>query len=78
MYVISAAQNSKQDKVNEFFEKMTPQLQGQPVWSEWFGETHFMSQGLIKRHSTKSFVHISSLRNIVCSVPDFTSFLNLA
>ncbi|KAI0211007.1 WD repeat-containing protein 91 [Lamellibrachia satsuma] len=36
MYVISAAQNSKQDKVSEFFEKMTPQLQGQPVWSEWF------------------------------------------
>ena len=40
MYVIAAVQSNRPDKVNEFFEKMTPQLQGQSGWSEWFGETN--------------------------------------
>jgi len=41
MYVIAAVQSNRPDKVNEFFEKMTPQLQGQSGWNEWFGEKLF-------------------------------------
>ncbi|CAE1317798.1 WD repeat-containing protein 91 [Acanthosepion pharaonis] len=35
-YLVFAAQNNKHDKVMEFFEKMTPELQSQSEFREWF------------------------------------------
>lgn len=37
LYVVHAIQNSKQDKVTEFFEKYISELQPQSDWREWFG-----------------------------------------
>ncbi|KAG5317394.1 WDR91 protein, partial [Pseudoatta argentina] len=36
MYLVNAAVNGKQDKIQEFFTKMTPELQGHSEWKEWF------------------------------------------
>lgn len=36
LYIIHALQNSKNDKVVEFFEKYTAELQTQTEWREWF------------------------------------------
>lgn len=38
LYIIHALQNSKNDKVVEFFEKYTAELQTQTEWREWFGK----------------------------------------
>lgn len=38
LYVISAAQSNKSDKVSEFFEKMTAEIVNRAEWKEWFGE----------------------------------------
>ncbi|KAL5021151.1 hypothetical protein ScPMuIL_000306 [Solemya velum] len=35
-YLVNAAQNNRQDKIVEFFEKMTPDLQNQAEFKEWF------------------------------------------
>lgn len=37
LYIVHALQNSKHDKVVEFFEKYTAELQTQTEWREWFG-----------------------------------------
>ncbi|XP_043601251.1 WD repeat-containing protein 91 [Bombus pyrosoma] len=36
MYLVNAAVNNKQDRIQEFFTKMTPELQGHSEWKEWF------------------------------------------
>lgn len=36
MYLVNAAVNGKQDRIQEFFTKMTPELQGHSEWKEWF------------------------------------------
>ncbi|XP_050310768.1 WD repeat-containing protein 91 [Anthonomus grandis grandis] len=36
LYVIHAVTNNKPDKVIDFFLKMTPELQGQSEWKDWF------------------------------------------
>lgn len=36
LYLVNAVSNNKADKVSEFFTKMTPDLQGQAEWKEWF------------------------------------------
>jgi len=36
LYVVNCVQNKNPEKVKEFFEKMSPELQGQPDWKEWF------------------------------------------
>ncbi|KAG9428724.1 WD repeat-containing protein 91 isoform X1 [Apis mellifera carnica] len=36
MYLVNAAVNNKQDRIQEFFIKMTPELQGHSEWKEWF------------------------------------------
>ena len=38
MYLVSCVQNNKHDKVTEFFEKLTPEIQNQYEWREWFGK----------------------------------------
>lgn len=38
MYLVNGIINNKPDKVQEFFTKMTPELQGHSEWREWFGE----------------------------------------
>ena len=42
LYIIHALQNSKNDKVVEFFEKYTAELQTQTEWREWFGKLLFI------------------------------------
>lgn len=41
MYLVNAAVNNKQDRIQEFFIKMTPELQGHSEWKEWFGRIFF-------------------------------------
>lgn len=36
LYVVNASQNNRPDKVTDFFEKMTNDLQQQPEFKEWF------------------------------------------
>ncbi|KAJ8920303.1 hypothetical protein NQ315_011964 [Exocentrus adspersus] len=36
MYLINAVANNKTDKVMEFFVKLTPELQNQSEWKDWF------------------------------------------
>jgi len=36
LYVVNCVQNKNPEKVKEFFEKMSPELQGQADWKEWF------------------------------------------
>lgn len=38
LYVVHALQNSKSEKVVEFFEKYATELQSQSEWKEWFGK----------------------------------------
>ncbi|XP_043269266.1 WD repeat-containing protein 91 [Venturia canescens] len=36
LYLVTAAVNNRQDKIQEFFTKMAPELQGHSEWKEWF------------------------------------------
>ncbi|XP_035223575.1 WD repeat-containing protein 91-like isoform X2 [Stegodyphus dumicola] len=36
MYLVTCISSGRQDKLLDFFEKMTPDLQGQPEWKDWF------------------------------------------
>ncbi|XP_054258850.1 WD repeat-containing protein 91 [Macrosteles quadrilineatus] len=36
LYVVNAVSNNKADKVTEFFTRLTPELQGQSEWKDWF------------------------------------------
>ncbi|XP_012281601.1 WD repeat-containing protein 91 [Orussus abietinus] len=36
MYLVNAAVNNKHDRIQEFFNKMTPELQGHSEWKDWF------------------------------------------
>ncbi|KAK0183182.1 hypothetical protein PV327_001249 [Microctonus hyperodae] len=36
MYLVNATMNNKQERVHEFFTKMTPELQGHSEWKDWF------------------------------------------
>ena len=36
LYVINSIQTKRTDKVKEFFDKMTPELQGNAEWKDWF------------------------------------------
>lgn len=38
LYLINAITNNKQEKVTEFFTRMTPELQNQSEWKEWFSK----------------------------------------
>ena len=38
LYIVHALQNSKHDKVVEFFEKCASELQQKSEWREWFGK----------------------------------------
>lgn len=49
MYLVNAAVNNKQDRIQEFFTKMTPELQGHSEWKEWFGRVSFYRQKLEER-----------------------------
>lgn len=48
MYLVNAAVNNKQDRIQEFFTKMTPELQGHSEWKEWFGRLSFYGQKLLR------------------------------
>lgn len=37
MYLVTCLSSGRHDKLLDFFEKMTPDLHGQPEWKEWFG-----------------------------------------
>lgn len=38
MYLINTVVTSKPERMNEFFVKMTPELQNQSEWKDWFGK----------------------------------------
>lgn len=38
MYLVNAYSNGKQDKVHEFFERLSSELQHQLEWKDWFGK----------------------------------------
>lgn len=44
MYLVNAIINGKSDRIQEFFTKMTPELQGHSEWREWFGKTRITSK----------------------------------
>uniref|UniRef100_A0A0A9XRW3 WD repeat-containing protein 91 n=2 Tax=Lygus hesperus TaxID=30085 RepID=A0A0A9XRW3_LYGHE len=35
-YLVMAVSNNRPEKVSEFFQKLTPELQNQPEWKDWF------------------------------------------
>lgn len=37
-YLVNAVTNNKNDKVVDFFTKMTPEIQSLPEWKEWFSK----------------------------------------
>lgn len=45
-YLVNAIQNSRQDKVVDFFKEMTAELQNQPEWKDWFGKNSVLFVGL--------------------------------
>ena len=38
MFLVICAVNNKTDKVMEFFLRLTPELQNQNEWKDWFGK----------------------------------------
>lgn len=40
MYLVNAVANNKADKINEFFQKMTTELQNQAEWKDWFSKNY--------------------------------------
>ena len=38
MYVVNAVVNGKYDRLNEFFTRLSPELQGQAEWKDWFSK----------------------------------------
>lgn len=38
MYLVNAVFNNKAEKITEFFKLMTPELQNQNEWKEWFSK----------------------------------------
>jgi len=51
MYLVNAAVNGKQDKIQDFFVKMAPELQGHSEWKEWFGmDALFMRKSMMLQH----------------------------
>ena len=43
MYLVNASSNGKQEKVQEFFEKLGSDLQNQSEWKDWFGRHTFLN-----------------------------------
>lgn len=43
LYLVNAIVNNKSEKVNEFFVKMTPELQNQTEWKDWFGKSNLFT-----------------------------------
>ena len=73
MYVVNCVQNKNPEKVREFFEKMSGELQGQPDWKEWFAlpflpnpETNPAFVNYFSRHWQDSFM--LSLHNFLAIV----------
>lgn len=38
LYLVNGIVNNKPDKIAEFFVKMTPELQNQIEWKDWFSK----------------------------------------
>lgn len=73
LYIVNCASTGKHDKVTEFFEKMAPEMQGQPEWKEWFvipfiknPEENPVFQLFFTRHWQESMM--VSLRNLLSVV----------
>lgn len=57
MYLVNAAVNNKQDRIQEFFIKMTPELQGHSEWKEWFGRIFYFSLASNAYEKQKRNIH---------------------
>lgn len=68
MYLVNAAVNGKQEKIQEFFTKMTPELQGHSEWKEWFGMT------FSHMHSSNEFMTSRIQKIIICMLCDIAAF----
>ncbi|XP_003745816.1 WD repeat-containing protein 91 [Galendromus occidentalis] len=73
LYLVTCISTGKLDKVSDFFEKMTPEIQGQPEWKEWFvlpfikaPEENPVFQLYFTRHWQESLM--VSLRNLLSVV----------
>lgn len=55
MYLVTCLSSGRHDKLLDFFEKMTPDLQGQPEWKEWFGKMFITNYLLLIQFNIGSF-----------------------
>lgn len=51
MYVVTCIKENRPDKLNEFFEKMMPELHALPEWKDWFGKRLWIILSLKEKHS---------------------------
>ena len=71
LYLVHAIQNSKQEKVTEFFEKCASELQNVSSWKDWFGKL------LLNRVVYSKWLYLLVLLNLMyCSLAMF-NFLKL-
>lgn len=57
MYLVTCLSSGRHDKLLDFFEKMTPDLQGQPEWKEWFGKMFLNVCSLLMQFKVRSYLH---------------------
>lgn len=72
-YLANAVSNNKPDKVVDFFTKMTPEIQGQPEWKEWFMLPYIKNpeeHSLFSVHFTKQWqdAFLVSLHNFLAII----------
>lgn len=67
MYLVNAAVNGKQERIQEFFTKMAPELQGHSEWKEWFGMFYV--------HYISLIYNITDIQEIIiCMLCDIAAF----
>ncbi|ERL89044.1 WD repeat-containing protein 91 [Dendroctonus ponderosae] len=83
LYVINAASNNKPDKVIDFFLKLTPELQNQAEWKDWFVLPYIKNpeeNPTFAYHCSKQFQDslLVSLHNFLASVFQYMPIPTLA
>lgn len=73
LYLVNACVNNKPDKVTEFFSKLTPELQNQSEWKDWFVLPYIRNpeeNATFSLHFTKQWqdILLVSLHNFFASI----------
>lgn len=69
LYLVTAYNNNKNDKVTEFFQKMSSELQGVSEWKDWFCKCRtLLKSSFLKFAFFQSFRSAKTLRSIPRSV----------